>query len=391
MTLRRKHIFMTGATGYFGSRILKLLLEQQWECTLLIRGKSYQTPTAQLESVLSDLGMDSTMIPWSRIHIITADLRSPSLHDYFRGGESFDCFLHAAAIVKTAVAAEDIYATNVLGTASALKLAEHIRAKHFIYVSTAYTCGQGSVNEVETTYVTEEIQFATCNNLYEESKRQAEQLVKDSQVPWTILRPSILTHSAQPDRTGVSQSNTNAIGLVGWFKLVERCAAIAAEKNLLPLNIPACDASVLDFIDVNAAARITQLLCDKAATNEVNQILLQEFLITSRNQLTAGDIIQTACNLLGTQIVARGRTHEPSNAIERMYMKYGDFFVAYSNQFLQFDRSRLEALLKDPKLTLALDLVDLMGCGKSALSATDGDMPLIDTSTNNYSLNLQAM
>lgn len=388
MTLRPKHIFMTGATGYFGSRILKLLLEHDWNCTLLIRGKAYQTPKAQLAGVLSDIGMDPETIPWQRIHIICEDLRSPRLPDYFRGDESYDCLLHAAAIVKTAVAAEDIYATNVLGTASALQLAKKIRAKHFIYVSTAYTCGQGSLDALETSFVNETTQFANYNNLYEESKRQAEQLVKDSQVPWTILRPSILTHSAQPHQPA-SQTSSNAIGLAGWFKLIERCTAIASEKHLLPLNIPACSESVLDFIDVHAAARITQILCEKVITNQADQILMQELLLTSRNRFTAGDIIRTACRLLTTQITAKGRWYEPNNAIERMYLKYGDFFVSYSNQFLQFDRSRLEALLNDPTLTASLDCVDLMGCGKSALSGTQEPPTILDTIQT--PLSLQAM
>ena len=364
MSQKRKSIFMTGATGYFGSRILKLLLEQNWSCTLLIRGKSYQTPQSQLEAVLTDIGMEPAMIPWQRIHIISADLRSASLHEYFHGTESFDCFLHAAAIVKTAVAAEDIYATNVLGTASSLQLAKKIGAKHFIYISTAYTCGQGSGDALETSFVTEDTQFASCNNLYEASKRQAELLVKESLLPWTILRPSILTHSSQPEGSGASQ---NAIGLAGWFKLIERCAEMAMQKQLLPLYIPASNDSILDFIDVHAAARITQIICDKAASSEASGILRQEFLLTSRNQFTAGDIIQTACRLLSTQIGAQGRLYEPTNPIERMYLKYGDFFVSYSNQFLQFDRSKLELLLDDTALTMSLDQVNLMGCGRSAL------------------------
>jgi hypothetical protein len=116
-----------------------------------------------------------------------------------------------------------------------------------------------------------------------------------------------------------------------------------------------------------------------------------DFLLTSRNQFTAGDIIRTANGLLSAQIAARGRFYEPNNAIERMYLKYGDFFVSYSNQFLKFDRRKLELLLKDEELTSSLDQVDLDGCGKSALSSADHPSMTLTSGFTQTSPTLQAM
>ena len=93
-----------------------------------------------------------------------------------------------------------IRATNVIGTEHVLRFSSSFkRLTNLYYISTAYACGLGR-GKVPEGPLPKNTQF---NNVYEKSKYDAECLVRNSGLPFTIIRPSILTGDS---RTGEARS-----------------------------------------------------------------------------------------------------------------------------------------------------------------------------------------
>jgi nucleoside-diphosphate-sugar epimerase len=86
---------------------------------------------------------------------------------------------------------ERVMATNVNSLPALLELAADARAEHLYYVSTAYAAGMREGICMETPLTTD-----SFNNVYEESKAQAERIIGDycenRGVPLSILRSSIV-------------------------------------------------------------------------------------------------------------------------------------------------------------------------------------------------------
>lgn len=87
-----------------------------------------------------------------------------------------------------------IESTNLGGTRNIIELSYKCpNLSRLFYVSTAYVCGkeQGSIPEGEV---------AVSNgfkNPYEQSKHECEALVRKSDLPWSIIRPSILVGDSE--------------------------------------------------------------------------------------------------------------------------------------------------------------------------------------------------
>ncbi len=135
--------------------------------------------------------------------------------------------------------------SNVEGTRSLLQLAAEIGGVHFYHMSTAYVCGAHQGVFLESTHWAP----TSFNNVYEQSKYQAERLVLDSQprlASVTILRPSIVVGDSNTGRaptfntlyaglrfaSALSEIDTHSIpSLLQGMQLDGK-----ATKNVVPVN-----------------------------------------------------------------------------------------------------------------------------------------------------------
>lgn len=104
---------------------------------------------------------------------------------------------------------------NIEGTRQALNLAERLGVRRFFHISTAYVCG------LATELVPEDalLPAPRFRNPYEETKYHGERLVRDSALPWVVLRPSIIMgHS----KTGAVESDKMIYGVIKAYHLVSR-------------------------------------------------------------------------------------------------------------------------------------------------------------------------
>jgi nucleoside-diphosphate-sugar epimerase len=168
---------------------------------------------------------------------VALDIRDPRLGlsdpDYQALCSELSSIIHCAAITDMSGQTPELSATNIDGVRNVINLARAAGARlHF--VSTAY-CSQtyGPTGPVASDYVS--------------SKRAAEALVRDSDLDWTIIRPSII----------IGHSETGAIASFQGFHLF----ITTILKGRLPA-IPLARETQCDFVPADwvagGIARIVQ-------------------------------------------------------------------------------------------------------------------------------------
>jgi nucleoside-diphosphate-sugar epimerase len=146
-------IFLTGATGYVGAHLLKPL---------------QHTGHALRCLVLPD--EDSGPVAATGAAVVRGELLRPA--QWSEVGNGVDVVVHAAAKMLPG-AAEVIWQTNVDGTASVVDFARRHRIPRLVYLSA-----------VSAVY--------REKNVYGRSKAEAERLVRESGLAYTILRPTMI-------------------------------------------------------------------------------------------------------------------------------------------------------------------------------------------------------
>jgi len=219
-----EHLFLTGSTGFIGSRLLTLWLERtEAQVTLLIRNRAGITAESQLQRLLTTYPEEARNDLAKRVRFVHGDLAVPHLGlgpDDFEGiADTVTHIVHAGAELRFDLSLAQARRTNTDGTATVLDLARRCsHLERFDYMGTAYVAGRGSG------IVREDARHDGIehNNTYERSKYEAELLVREAmaELPATILRPSIVTCDL---KTGYAPSTS------AFYRLLRAVASGALE------------------------------------------------------------------------------------------------------------------------------------------------------------------
>jgi long-chain acyl-CoA synthetase len=189
-------VLLTGATGFVGSQVLARYLEgSSRRVYALVRPGDEADASGRLQSTIAaTFGRDH---PYTgRVEAVAADLERPGMGlDPQRAeslaGEIGD-IVHCAASVSLSMSLDDSRRVNVGGTAAVLELAGRCHQRGGLrcltYVSTTFVSGtfSGAFGEDDLDVGQ---QF---RNGYEQSKYEAEKLVRESGLPAQVVRPSIV-------------------------------------------------------------------------------------------------------------------------------------------------------------------------------------------------------
>ena len=249
----RRKLFLTGASGVVGRALLGQLPADQVVC--LTHREPVSTP-----------GVETV-----RGNII--ERRLGLAEDDFRGlANRIGCIVHAAAVTKFSQAAEKTFAANVDGTKEVLKLAQAAGVPLY-FVSTAFV------------HPARDLTGAAVSNAYEESKLCAEDIIRSSGHPATIVRPSIV----------VGDSKTGEINeFQGFHQILE--LTIRGRVEWLP---GAAD-SYIDFVPQDVVADSILRLVREGIVN-------RDYWLTSgarapRLQHLLGLAVASASRILGRPI-----------------------------------------------------------------------------------------
>jgi long-chain acyl-CoA synthetase len=202
-------ILLTGVSGFLGRHVLWNLLRRadtDTQVYCLLRPEAGVSFDQRLHKLLVPEGEPLPANAHERCHAVVGDIsdahlfREPAMRQRLLG--AVDRIIHCAATVKFDTPLPEARRVNVEGTRHVLAFAEELQARGRLrrveHFSTAFVAGtaRGCVyeNRLEPT------QF---NNTYEQTKWEAEQVVREAQrrLPITIYRPSIVVGDSQTGYT----------------------------------------------------------------------------------------------------------------------------------------------------------------------------------------------
>jgi len=170
-------ILITGAAGRL-ARHLTPALYSHYELVLL--DKSGENVRESLKR--------TKLIDFEKIKIVEADLTTAPENVLREACAGCDAIIHLAALLDYAASRKQFFETNVYATKRLLDAARAAGSvKRFILVSSTSVYGQKSKENA----LNEESEFAPTD-AYGESKLAAEQAVRESGLPFVILRPSVI-------------------------------------------------------------------------------------------------------------------------------------------------------------------------------------------------------
>src|ERR1700742_223233 len=272
-------VLLTGATGFVGMELLARYLQRgDRNIVTLVRADCHEGAQPRIDAVLENLFGDDASVYRPRVRAVAADMTAPGLGlseaERTELAQRVTKIVHSAASVSFSLPLGEARAINLEGTRRMLELAElareHGGLECYAHISTAFVAGDhaGAFAECDADV------GQTFHNSYEQSKFEAEQLVRSHDLPYTILRPSIVVG----DRNNGWPS---AFNVLYW-------PLRALSRGMFSV-VPAYPTAPVDVVSVDYVADAIHALCEqRGGLGETYP------LIAGRNASTMAEIIGRA-------------------------------------------------------------------------------------------------
>lgn len=244
MSNRGQRLFVTGATGLVGAGVLRRMLEadRSLRATVLVRDHG------RWPGLAARLGGTG-----ERVMPVAGDVAAPGLGldttTRARLAREVTAVLHCAADTTFSRSLDEARVINTRGTGRTLALAaDWPRVRRFAHVSTAFVAGTRTGDIGESDVASPD----TWVNAYEQSKWEAEQLVRSSAVNWVIFRPSTIVCDGDD-------------GVVTQFNVVHRALRLYYH-GLAPM-IPSAPGATVDVV---TAAYVSDAIARLALRDELH-------------------------------------------------------------------------------------------------------------------------
>ncbi|OIJ12936.1 short-chain dehydrogenase [Anaerobacillus arseniciselenatis] len=322
------NVFITGATGFLGTELVKRLVNEGHNVYLLIRNRK------KANSLLEKINFEQQ----KHVNFYEGELTSEKLglssNDLIDLKNNIDIIFHTAAYLSFDDSLrDDIFNVNVEGTRQVLNFAQTIDCKKFIHVSTAYTLGNRTLGKEELYPLDSEF-----INAYEESKCHAEHLVMSygNYFDVTIMRPAIIVGDS---KTGQANTTFGLYGVLKTIQLLKRRAKKEGYETDVRLLMNKATVSNLVPVDYVIDSLVLGMYYSKTKTI---------YHITNSQPPTNELVVDVAKDVLEYQSISLASESEiPSfTPLEATINKSLHMFKDYLNRTIQFDDENMRELLR---------------------------------------------
>ncbi len=193
--------FITGASGLLGTEVVSQLLTTTDSMVyVLVRAATVTDATYRLQGLWWEDNTLSSALGKRVIPVIgdiTKDRLALDDDAYHLLTSTITHVIHCAADTGVQQSKAQLWNVNVNGTRQVAQLAGQMSLlQRFTYVSTAYVAGTRSGRIME-----DEPVATTFYSLYEQSKAEAEKVVRATSLPFTVCRPGMIVGNSVTGRT----------------------------------------------------------------------------------------------------------------------------------------------------------------------------------------------
>lgn len=342
------HIFLTGATGFLGTVLLRDLLIKGHSVTVLARAKHGVSALGRIRGRLFDY---DAAFPFDKaightLHIAEQGLCGEYFgldkKDYLKYAGLADMIIHNAACTELEADWSIYEQININGTKQAIDFASYTRNKSLAYTSSAYVAGtqRGKVYEDEL------VVGGGFRNGYEKSKAISENEVRKAassgKIRTMIFRPSIIIGSS---RNGWMCEEHHFFDFIFRLSLIHKI--ILKQLNSLKLKvdyqfrIPGDPRATKNFVPVDYVAKSISLLIEKS------QAWGKSFHLTHPSPLKLKKLegyVQKALGWLEIALCSKGEIKDLS-PLEQRFFRSTQIYEKYFWEEPLFDQSNLKMVL----------------------------------------------
>jgi long-chain acyl-CoA synthetase len=347
-------IILTGITGLVGSAFATELLkhDKNVEIIALTRGQGNKDAQARVkDSIREQCEFDGTpefeQEAMSRISVIKRNIASPIPSSRIDSLEGVDVVFHCAADVNLGKDPYGkTYINNYQGTKNLLKIAKRLNVKAFHQVSTAYVAGKNPGVVYEDT----PRENPVFNNSYEKSKYNAERLVRESGIPYTIYRPSIIVGNLKDGRIRRPLAFYRILEFFAKMKK-QQCAKQGLqpyEPINLTMHLQAHSSNKIYFVPIDYVQKTISDLFLLSPSNKT-------YHITGKNPGSLDDIADISRSLLkidGLKVVKKAFKLSIKEKLVHKFL--GDLMPYFSTE-ITFDTKNVADALGEDRLNWKID------------------------------------
>ena len=265
------HIFLTGATGFLGTALLRDLLLKGHTVTALARAKQGVKALDRIKRRLLDY--DAAFLFDQAIGHTLYIAEQGSSGEYFGLGQKAylkyasiaDMIIHNAACTDLQADWSIYEEVNIQGTKKAIEFAARTSTKSLAYTSSAYVAGTRTNRVYEDELVVE----GSFRNGYERSKANSENEVRKAaasgRIRSMIFRPSIIVASS---RNGWMCEEHHFFDFIFRLSLIHKIILKQLSSLKLKVDyrfrIPGDPQATKNFVPVDYVANLISLLIEKS-------------------------------------------------------------------------------------------------------------------------------
>ncbi|MCR4852720.1 MAG: SDR family oxidoreductase, partial [Prevotella sp.] len=237
-----REIFITGATGLLGTEVVSRLLKTtDHTIRVLVRADSEEEAASRLRS----LWWDDAELAGSvgkRVLPVVGDITKP-LSGLLLLPDAITHVIHCAADTGLQKSCRELWSINVEGTRNVVNMTKTLpNLERFTYVSTAYVAGTQSGRIMEDAPLKDRFY-----SLYEQSKAEAEGIVRASSLPFIVCRPGMIVGNSRTGRTRNFNTVYYVLKLMLQGKLRILPVSSRQTVNVVPVDYVAHQVADLTF------------------------------------------------------------------------------------------------------------------------------------------------